>query len=255
MDALTALTSVMTNGAFEADINGNIVGSNAPFVHLLRRIPGDDWRNGVAEEDRALVDAFWNRLFLHPEEHHDPITFRVLGGDVRHQLRAQTVTDDSGQATSAVGVVEPEEVATSHNRYQLDPATGLPDRHAVLERIDELSAEHRKFTLAVVVLAPEDAGLETQRKEAARQLLAVVRPDDVVAGSFDGTFLVCAADLPDITAARHFGERAAESLRASGIHARIGLTIPDGDVAAATLVREAEAGAYAAEPGEVGFAA
>lgn len=255
MDALTALTSVLTGGAFQADVNGNIIQSNAPFVHLLRRIPGDDWRNGVAESDRALVDAYWNQLFLHPDDDHDAISFRVIGGETAHQLRAQAVTNDVGDPVSAVGIVEPAEVAVAHTRYELDPATGLPDRHAVLHRIDDLSTDHRHFTLAVVVLAPDDAGQDTQRKEAARQLLSVVRPDDVVAGSFDGTFLVCAADLDDVTAAEQFGQRAAEALKSSGIHARIGLTIPAGESAAATLVREAEAGAYAAEPGEVGFAA
>ena len=253
MDAMTALTSVLADGAFEADVNGNIVGSNAPFVHLLRRIPGDDWRNGVAEEDRPLVDAFWNALFLHPEEDHEPISFRVLGGEGRHQLQARTVTKH-GQAVSAVGLVQPEEDATNHIRFDLDPATGLPDRHAVLQRIDELSAQHREFTLAVVVLAPEDAGAEIRRKEAARQLLSVVRPDDVVAASADGTFLICASDLKDLSAAGMFAQRASDALRSSELHARIGVNVPVGEAAAATLVREAEAGAYAAEPGEVGFA-
>lgn len=254
MDALTALTSVMTSGAFEADVNGCILRANGPFVHLLRRIPGDDWRNGVADEDRALVDAYWNKVFLHPEDGHEPISFRVSGGDTRHQLRAQAVTGDDDNVVSVVGIVQPEESAIAHNRFELDPTTGLPDRHAVLVRIDELITDQRHFTIAVVVLEPEDAAVEVSRKEAARQLLAVVRPDDVVAGSFDGTFLICAADLHDLDAARHFAQRAVDALAASGLHARIGLGIPDGMLGAATLVREAEAGAYAAAPGEVGFA-
>ena len=40
----------------------------------------------------------------------------------------------------------------------------------------------------------------------------------------------------------------------SGIVARIGVTVRDHDAAPATLVREAEAGAYAADPGDVQFA-
>ena len=51
-------------------------------------------------------------------------------------------------------------------------------------------------------------------------------------------------------------ERIAGALSRSGIVARIGISIRDDHEAApATLVREAEAGAYAADPGDVKFAA
>lgn len=255
MDAMTALTSVMTEGAFEADVNGHILNANGPFVQLFRRIPGDNWRDGVAEEDRTLVDAFWNKLFLHPDDDHEAVTFRVVGGDVHHQVRAQAVTGENGEATSAVGIVLVEENAQLHTRFTLDPATGLPDRLEVLRRIEELALEHRHFTVAVVVLGPDDTAAEDRRRTASRQLLSVVRPNDLVAGSPDGTFLLCAADMSDERAAAHLSERVSAALAASGIVARIGYALPSDGVAPATLVREAEAGAYSASPGEVGFAA
>ena len=254
MDALTALTSIMSDGAFEADVNGNILRSNAPFVQLLRRVPGDNWRNGVADEDRTLIDTYWDALFLHPELDPEPVMFRVLGGDQSHQLRARCVVDDAGNATSAVGVILHDENPRPGTRFELDPATGLPDRMAALHGMDELAAAHRAFTLAVVVLNPEDAGDDTTRKEAARLLLAQVRPADIIAGSVDGTFLVCAADLVEDAAAKAFTDRMSIALLASDIAARIGYATPSEGVASATLVREAEAGAYTVEPGEVGRA-
>ena len=148
-----------------------------------------------------------------------------------------------------------EDTAEEHTRFTVDPTTGLPDRPEVLRRIEDLADHHRHFTVAVVVLDAADAEDAAHRRTAARQLLSVVRPNDLVAGSLDGTFLICAADLNDVTAAEHLSERISNALAEAGIMARIGFSLPTDGVAPATLVREAEAGAYAASPGEVGFAA
>jgi len=45
-----------------------------------------------------------------------------------------------------------------------------------------------------------------------------------------------------------------EALETSALQARIGLVLPDHDAGPATLLREAEAGAYAAETGSFSFA-
>jgi len=254
MDALAALTSVIPTAAFEADAAGNITGSNAPFVQLLRRIPGDDWRDGVAVEDRTLVDTFWNSLFISPTEQHQPIDFRLAGSDAHYQLRAQTVTNPDGTVRSAVGVLLLTEDVPHSQRFEVDVDTGLPERAAALARIDELHQHSRPFTIAVVLLDEESSEDPTSRKEAARQLLAAMRPTDLVAGSPDGTFVLCAADLAEAVAAVHLAERISAALAESGIHARIGLASGDHEAAPATLVREAESGAYAASPGEVRFA-
>lgn len=255
MDALAALTSVIPTAAFEADAAGHITGSNAPFVQLLRRIPGDDWRDGVAVEDRTLVDTFWNALFISPTEQHQPINFRLAGSDAHYQLRAQSVTNKDGSVRSAVGVLLLTEDVPNSQRFEVDQDTGLPERAAALARIDELSASGRPFTVAVVLLDDESSSDAGRRKEAARQLLSTMRPTDLVAGSPDGTFLLCAADLMEAVAAVHLAERISNALSESEISARIGLASGNHDAAPATLVREAESGAYAADPGEVRFAA
>jgi GGDEF domain-containing protein len=124
----------------------------------------------------------------------------------------------------------------------------------VLNRIEDLAARDRNLAVAVVLLGEQDAGDDTRRKEAARQVLSVLRPDDVVSASPDGSFLICAADVTDVRPAIHMAERIAGALSRSGIVARIGVNVHDHDAAPATLVREAEAGAYAAQPGDVKFA-
>ena len=254
MDAMSALASVMTNAAFEATANGHITRSNPQFVQLLRSVPGDDWRNSVAAQDRTLVDSFWNSLFVHPTETHQPISFRVTGSDYRYQLRAQSVHDEVGQVMSAVGIVLIEEDSLQHHRWEVDANTGLPDRAAVLQRIDELATEQRHFAVAVVLLDPVDAADEVRRKEAARQLLLTLRPSDLVASSPYASFVLCASDVADDETAVQLAERISGALATSDLNARIGLSMPTAGVAPATLVREAEAGAYASTPGAVGFA-
>jgi GGDEF domain-containing protein len=256
MDALTALTSVLPDAAFEANAHGHITVSNPPFVQLLRRVPGDDWRDGVVPEDRALVDAHWNDLFVgtEPAEPAEPVTFRIEGSDSRFRLRARTVTDETGQAVRAVGIIEMDDDVPPHQTFATDPHTGLPDRAAVLQRIDDLTTAQRNLAVAVVLLDEADSADDTRRKEAARQLLSTLRPNDVVSASPDGSFLVCAVDVAEVRPALQMAERIAGALSRSGIVARIGVTVRDHDAAPATLVREAEAGAYAANPGDVQFA-
>lgn len=254
MDALSALTSLLSVAAFEADPGGHITNGNSAFVQLLRRVPGDDWRDGVAPEDRALIDAYWNELFVHPGRSPQPITFRIDGGESTFRLQAQAVTSAGGHPLGAVGLVVPDGEGGPHQTFETDPFTGLPDRGAVIHRIEELAAADRHLAVAVVLLDETDGADDTRRKEAARQLLSTLRPNDVVSASPDGSFLVCAADVTEIRPALHMAERIAGALSRSGIVARIGISIRDHDAAPATLVREAEAGAYAAEPGDVKFA-
>lgn len=254
MDALTALTGLLPIAAFAADPGGHITTSNPSFVQLLRRVPGDDWRDGVAAEDRALVDAYWNELFVHPNDNRDAISFRIDGVEPTFSLRAHPVTSAGGHPVGAVGIIVPDEDAHPHHTFEIDPFTGLPERAAVLQRIEDLAATDRNLAVAVVLLDAEDTADDTRRKEAARQLLSTLRPNDVVSASPDGSFLVCAADVTDVRPAVQLAERIAGALARSGIIARIGITVRDHEAAPATLVREAEAGAYASSPGDVQFA-
>lgn len=254
MDSLSALTSLLSVAAFEADPGGHITNGNSAFVQLLRRVPGDNWRDGVAAEDRALVDSFWNDLFIAPGGNREPIKFRIEGGDSTFSLQAQCVTSAGGHPVGAVGVIMADDEAGPHLAFETDPYTGLPERAAVLLQIENLAAADRNLAVAVVLLDEGDSSDDTRRKEAARQLLSALRPNDVVSASPDGSFLVCAADVTDVRPALHMAERIAGALSRSGIVARIGVSVRDHDAAPATLIREAEAGAYAASPGDVKFA-
>ena len=60
MDSLTALTSVMSAAAFEANAHGHITVSNPPLVQLLRRVPGDDC--GHTRAPRANCSATRARI-------------------------------------------------------------------------------------------------------------------------------------------------------------------------------------------------
>jgi GGDEF domain-containing protein len=247
------MTSVMTTAAFHATVSGQIIEANALFVQLMRCVPGDDWRKNVSNEDRTLLDTFWNSIFIEVESLHQPIAFHLLGVEDVYQIRAQAVTDETGAVISAVGIIVVE-ATTSKRRWETDPATGLPEHDAAIERFEELSSQDRPFAGAVILLDPDDAKDDLRRKEAARQLLSTVRPTDLIASSVDGRFLLCAVGVRTQDAAEAMAIRMTTALANSKISARIGLVLPNHDAASATLVREAEAGAYAAEPGQYAFA-
>ena len=164
------------------------------------------------------------------------------------------MTDERGQPVRAVGIIEMDDEVSAVQSFSTDPHTGLPERAAVLHRIEDLTAAQRHLAVAVVLLDAADTADDTRRKEAARQLLSTLRPNDLVSASPDGSFLVCAVDVAEVRPALQMAERIAGALSRSGIVARIGVTVRDHDAAPATLVREAEAGAYAANPGDVQFA-
>jgi len=251
---LAAMTSVMTTAAFHASASGQIIESNAPFVQLMRCVPGDDWRMSVSNGDRTLVDTFWDSIFQTSQSLHQPVAFHVHGDDDDvYQIRAQAVTDNDGNVVTAVGIVVVE-ATMSKRRWDTDNATGLPEHDAVIERFDELTERDQSFAAAVILLDPADANDEVLRKEAARQLLSTVRPTDLIASAADGRFLLCATGVPTSDTALAMAERMTSALAESSIIARIGLVLSDHDAATATLVREAEAGAYASEPGSYGFA-
>ena len=253
MEPLAAMTSVMTTAAFHASANGQIIESNAPFVQLMRCVPGDDWRMSVNDIDRTLIDTFWDSIFQESQILHQPVAFHVHGDEDVYQIRAQAVTDNDGNVISAVGIVVVEAM-TSKRRWDTDDATGLPEHDAVIERFDELTERDQSFAAAVILLDPAEANDELLRKEAARQLLSTVRPTDLSASAADGRFLLCAAGVSSPVTALAMAERMTSALAESSITARIGLVLSDQDAASATLVREAEAGAYASEPGSYGFA-
>lgn len=253
MQALAAMTSVMTTAAFHASADGRVLESNSLFVQLMRSVPGDDWRKSVSEEDRTLVDAFWNTIFTESEALHQPIAFHLHAVDDIYQIRAQVVTDETGKAVSAVGIVGVE-ASTTTRIWETDTATGLPEHEAVVERFETLSDKKLPFAAAVILLDAADATDELVRKEAARQLLSTVRPTDLVGCTTDGRFLLCASGVRTEQAALAMAERMTSALAESSITVRIGLVLPDHSAAGATMVREAEAGAYASEPGSYGFA-
>lgn len=253
MKPLTALTSVMTTAAFHASVSGEIIDVNAPFVQLMRSVPGDDWRRNVVDSDRALVDAYWVALFNEPTELHQPVQFSVKGGDRLYELRGQAVSDESGEYHTAVGVLMVEASSGSTSRWVVDQSTGLPEHNAVHEQIDQLNEAGTSFIVAVVLLEGDSNRTEDQ-KTAARQLLSVIRPNDLLAGQADGRFLLCASGVETNEAALALAERLIDSLASSSIRARVGLAMGDSSVGPATLVREAEAGAYASDIGAFGFA-
>lgn len=253
MQPLTALTSVLPVAAFHASITGEIIEANAPFVQLMRCVPGDDWRMHIMDGDRTLLDVFWDGLFTNTTDLHQPVAFLIHGSEDSYQVRAQAVTNERGECVSAVGAILVEKTS-SKRRWQVDNATGLPEHDAVIERFAELSKADRPFVAAVVLLEPEDVADELRRKEAARQLLSIVRPSDMLASEADGHFLLCAGGVRSQQAALALAQRMVTGLTESSITARVGVALPDRDIATATLVREAAAGAYASEPGNYGFA-
>ncbi|MFT7475426.1 MAG: hypothetical protein ACI81L_002365 [Verrucomicrobiales bacterium] len=253
MQPLEALTSVLTTAAFHASGTGSIIESNAAFVQLMRCVPGDDWRMNVDNDNRALLDAFWDGLFTNTNDLHQPVGFLLHGSNDVYQIRAQAVTNDHGEFVSAVGVIVVE-ASTSKHRWGTDAVTGLPEHDAVLERFEELGAADRPFVAAVVLLDTEASQDELRLKEATRQILSTTRPNDMLASEADGRFLLCAAGVQTTEAALALAERMVSRLAESEITARVGLVLPNHDAVPATLVREAEAGAYASEVGGFGFA-
>ena len=253
MKPLNALASLVPVATFHATRDGEIIDANAPFVQLMRCVPGDDWRLHVVDGDRTLLDTFWKDIFTKTAELHQPIAFLVRGSEVSYQIRAQAVSDHTGNYVSAVGAIVVHESA-SKQRWQIDEATGLPEHNAVIERFDELMKNDRPFMAAVVLLDETEVTDELLRKEATRQLLSVVRPTDMLASEADGHFLLCAGGVRSPQAALALAERLVASLKDASINSRAGVALPDRDIATATLVREASAGAYASEPGSFGFA-
>ena len=251
MKPLTALASVLSEAAFHADVSGEVLESNSPFAQLMRCMVGDDWRMHVEVSDRALVDAFWGTVFSEPDELHQPVSFHLIGGDDRYQLTAQAVS--TGDVPSAVGIITIEQKRTTQ-RWNTDSVTGLPETDAVIERFEDLLARGRTFAGAVVLLDDNDDEDETTRKETARQLLSTIRPTDLLSISPDGRFVVCAAGVENSNAATAMAGRMLTALGESNIDARVGLVLSETDSVAATLMREAEAGAHASDLGSFGFA-
>jgi len=253
MKPLTALISVLDAAAFHARRDCTVIESNPTFTQLMRCMPGDDWRLHVRQEDRALVDAFWNELCSSSGDIHDPIVFLLDGFEDRYQIRAQAVVDENGVVEGAVGIID-SEPSTTTPRWSTDPITGLPESEAARDRFTELLDAGRSFAVAVVLLDDEVCDDELSLKEASRQLLTTIRPTDLLTSGSAGRFVLCAAGVDTMSAATAMADRMTTALAGSSLQARIGLSLSDVDAAAATLIREAEAGAYASDLGSFGFA-
>lgn len=254
MKPLTALASVLESAVFHADATGAIIESNPAFTQLMRCVTGDDWRINVDQSDRALVDSHWATAFSDTaEETNETLRFHLSGVENRFELRSQAVTNDDGAITSVVAIIEQERSADTP-RWSTDPSTGLPETDAAIGRFEEYSDQGRTFAGAVVLLSEDQAHDEIRQKEAARQLLTTIRPTDLLTTSADGRFVLCAAGVDSEAAADAMAFRMLQALEASSIEARIGLVLPHPDAGPATLLREAEAGAYCAELGSSSFA-
>lgn len=255
MKPLTALASVLDSAVLFADESGKVMESNPIFTQLMRCVSGDDWRLHVDQGDRALVDSFWASIFnpTAEEEQAAILHFHLAGVEGRFQMRAQAVTEDDA-IVGAVATIEREQ-STVTPRWRTDAVTGLPETEAVLGRFEEYIESGRAFGGAVVLLDDTQAADDVSRKEAARQLLTTIRPTDLLTSSTDGRFVLCAAGIDSETAALAMADRILGALNSSSLTARIGLVLPDRDDAVpATLLREAEAGAYASEWGSYSFA-
>ncbi len=252
MKPLTALASVLDSAVFFADASGKVLESNPIFTQLMRCVSGDDWRLYVEQGDRALVDSFWASIFNPTDEDAGVLHFHLTGVEGRFQMRAQSVTEND-VVTGAVALIEREQ-STVTPRWRTDAVTGLPETEAVLGRFEEYLDNGRSFAGAVVLLADEHATDDVSRKEAARQLLTTIRPTDLLTSSSDGRFVLCAAGIDSEAACLAMAERVLGALQASSLDARIGLVLPDHDAGPATLLREAEAGAYASDLGSFSFA-
>ena len=167
-------------------------------------------------------------------------------------MRTQLVCEGD-DVVGVVGVIEREASAMTP-RWRTDSTTGLPETEAVLGRFEEYLESGRSFGGAVVLLQDEQATDEVHRKEAARQLLTTIRPTDLLTSSSDGRFVLCAAGIDSEPAALAMARRMLDAMQASSLIARIGLVLPNNDAGPATLLREAEAGAYASEWGASSFA-
>ncbi len=253
MKPLTALASVLDSAVFFAEESGRVMESNPIFTQLMRCVSGDDWRLNVEQGDRALVDSFWASIF-NPTEDQDGgvLHFHLAGAEGRFQMRAQAVTEND-QPLGAVAIIEREQ-STVTPRWRTDAVTGLPETEAVLGRFEEYIDSGRAFGGAVVLLADEHVQDDVSRKEAARQLLTTIRPTDLLTSSNDGRFVLCAAGIDSEAASLAMADRILAALQSSLLNARIGLVLPENDAVPATLLREAEAGAYASEWGSYSFA-
>lgn len=242
------MTNVISDAAFEADLDGAVIHANAAFVHLLRLVPGDDWRSSVHERDRTLVDSIWNQTLHNPNGQPLEVDFNTRAGGVSLRLRVQAVTTKNA-VTGAVGIIAPSTIVRPPS-WETDPITGLPEREAAMTDIARLVAQGTGVVAWVKIEQPTDI----VRKDAARQLLATLRPDDVVAIASDDSFLLSLHNVAQLAAAEQIGERLTAALRKADIAARVGLALCNVDLAEATLIREAEAGAWAAAPGAWSFA-
>lgn len=253
MKSLTALASIIDSATFHADEAGMIIESNPPFTQLMRCVPGDDWRINVEESDRALVDSFWASLFVNTDEFQsETLRFHLAGVEDPVHIRSQLVSNGDGP-TTVVAIIEREQSSTV-TRWRTDPVTGLPEAEAALGRFEEYLETGKNFGGVVVLLDAASASDEVLRKEAARQLLSIIRPTDLLTSSSDGRFVLCAAGIDSEAASRALAGRMLEALDESSLTGRIGLVLPDHDAGPATLLREAEAGAYASELGSFSFA-
>ncbi len=197
-------------------------------------------------------------------------------GETRwYELRTLRVCDQTGKPTHFIGlrVDVSERKRAEHELSRLatqDPLTGLPNRRALLDRLDKAVVHAAETNVHGAVMCLDldnfkdvndalghDAG-DTLLREISRRLSAALRPQDMVARLGGDEFIILLPELADSpSAATHVAASVADSIRNSlaepitladrehRVTASIGIAMFSGDVQpTGDLLKQADTAMY-----------
>lgn len=218
------------------------------------------WRNGDNASGESPVST---------------IRYEQNGETHWYELRTLRVCDQDGKPTHFIGlrvdVSERKRVEIELSRIAtLDPLTGLPNRRALLDRLDQAVVHAAEANVHGAVMCMDldnfkdvndalghDAG-DTLLREISRRLSASLRPQDMVARLGGDEFIILLPELADShSAAMHVASSVADCIRNSlaepisladrehRVTASIGIAMFSGDVQpAGDLLKQADTAMY-----------
>ena len=268
----------MARLAVSGDTLGPILDANAALGALLGTDPvsmrGDDLRRFLPPEER---DVAWSPEVVREEGRGTAREVRVVTAQGRTLWVAMTISvlqggdrDDEAFALAVIEDVTDRHEAEQTLTYQArhDALTGLPNRYALVERLDAALQRLWGTTTNLAVLFCDLDGFKTLNDTlshragdevlvaVAERLRGAVRPQDTVARLGGDEFVVIAEDVSTPQEALDLGGRLCDSLRAQfrvqgrdvGLSVSVGVaTTVEPRTSSEDLLRQADLAMYRAK--------
>jgi diguanylate cyclase (GGDEF)-like protein/PAS domain S-box-containing protein len=284
LDQLTAVLETLPAATVLVDEDFRILTANCAWTangEALRAAGidpgsvGDDYlaamARGIPPADHAVIGAGLRRLIEAPAEDDPPVFEHLYGSPLGERTAWFRVQASRVRGSRRIVVSHTEETEQVRSQQELehqarhDDLTGLPNRTALLELVDQALGAEDGDGAALLVLdldafktINDSLGHElgdALLRQVAGRLVEQVRPGDAVGRLGGDQFLVLAADCDDAEASalafrlqKSFGQPFSASGISVPLSACIGVAVAaPGDRAAHGLLSDADAAMYAAK--------